>query len=192
MLFTAVAVAIGIAIGLLTGGRLQHLGDRTFHAVPLLVAGVGLQLVSGLLTDVNVALVLLSYVALLAFCAMNLRLVGMGVVLVGLAMNSLVIAVNGGMPVRRSAVVAADIASYADLPEITLKGKRHFEDEDDRLMFLADIVPVPLLHEVLSFGDLVMSVGVADAIVHLLRPERRRPRSGPIFGAPEPDIGPER
>jgi hypothetical protein len=170
MLFTAVAVILGIAIGLLTGGRLQHLGERTFHAVPLLVVGVGLQLVSGLLTDVSVGLVLLSYVALLAFCALNLRLIGMGVVLVGLAMNSLVIAVNGGMPVRRSAVVAADIAGYDDLPDIKLKGKRHFEDEDDRLMFLADIVPVPVLHEVLSFGDLVMSVGVADALVHLLRP----------------------
>src|SRR5687768_1163181 len=186
MLFTAVAVAVGIAIGLLTGGRLQYLGERTFHAVPLLVVGVGLQLVSGLLTDVSVALVLLSYVALLLFCALNLRLVGMGVVLVGLAMNSLVIAVNGGMPVRRSAVVAADIAGYDDLPDIKLKGKRHFEDEDDRLMFLADIVPVPLLHEVLSFGDLVMSVGVADALVYLLRPERRR--SGGGFPGQGPEI----
>src|SRR5688500_4151935 len=107
MLFTAVAVAVGIAIGLLAGGRLQHVGERAFHGVPLLVVGVGLQLVSGLLRDVSVTLVLLSYVALLLFCARNLRIVGMGVVLVGLAMNALVIGVNGGMPVRRSAVVAA-------------------------------------------------------------------------------------
>jgi hypothetical protein len=176
MLFTAVAVAVGIAIGLLTGGRLQHIGERTFHAVPLLVLGVALQLASGLLDDVSVLLVLVSYVALLAFCATNLRIVGMGVVLVGLAMNALVIGVNGGMPVRRSAVVAAEIAGYEDLPEIRLKGKRHFEDEDDRLMFLADIVPVPPLREVLSFGDLVMSVGVADVLVHLLRPERHAGR----------------
>jgi hypothetical protein len=181
MLFTAVAVALGIAIGLLTGGRLQHVGERTFHAVPLLVVGVALQLVSGLLADVSVALVLLSYVALLAFCALNLRIVGMGVVFVGLAMNALVIGVNGGMPVRRSAVVAADVAGYDDLPEIKLKGKRHFEDEDDRLMLLADIVPVPPLGEVLSFGDLVMSVGVADVLVHLLRPQRHAGRKADSF-----------
>ncbi|HEX2040553.1 MAG TPA: DUF5317 family protein [Acidimicrobiales bacterium] len=183
MLFTAVAVALGIAIGLLMGGRIQHIGERAFQAVPLLVVGVGLQLVSGLLTDVSVALVLLSYVPLLAFAVLNLRIVGMGVVLVGLAMNSLVIAVNGGMPVRRSAVVAAGIAGYDDLPEIRLKGKRHFEDEDDRLMFLADIVPVPPLREVLSFGDIVMSVGVADVLVHLLRPARRAGRPSPSTGS---------
>lgn len=172
MLFTAVAVAVGIAVGLLTGGRLHHLGERTFHAVPLLVGGVALQLLSGVLTDISVALVLLSYVLLLAFCAMNLRLVGMGIVLVGLALNSLVIGVNGGMPVRRSAVVAAGIAGYDDIPEIRLKGKRHFEDDDDRLMFLADIIPIPGLQEVLSIGDVVMSVGVANVLAHLLRPPR--------------------
>lgn len=182
MLFTAVAVAVGIAVGLLTGGRLQHLGERTFHAVPLLVAGVALQLLSGVLTGVSVALVLLSYVLLLAFCGLNLRLVGMGVVLAGLAMNSLVIAVNGGMPVRRSAVVAAGIAGYDDIPEIRLEGKRHFEDDDDRLMFLADIIPIPLLQEVLSIGDVVMSVGVASVLAHLLRPPRPPRHNSDYFG----------
>lgn len=174
MLFTAVAVAVGLALGLLTGGRFRHLEKRAFAGLPVLVVGVALQLASGLLADVSVTLVLVSYAALLLFAALNLRLIGMGVVLVGLAMNSVVIAVNGGMPVRRSAVVAAGIAAHDELPEIRLKGKRHFEDEDrdgdDRLMFLADIVPVPVLHEVLSFGDLAMSVGVADVVAHLLRP----------------------
>jgi hypothetical protein len=174
MLFTAVAVLLGLAIGLLGGGRLRFLGERTFHGVPLLVVGVALQLVSAVVADVAVALVLLSYAALVAFCALNLRLVGMGVVLVGLLMNTVVITANGGMPVRRSAVVAAKIADYDDLPDIRLTGKRHFEDDDDRLMFLADIVPVPELREVLSIGDIVMSVGVAAVLAHLLRPPGRR------------------
>lgn len=182
MLFTAVAVAVGIAVGLLTGGRVRHLGERTFHAVPLLVGGVALQLLSGVLRDISVALVLLSYVLLLVFCALNLRLVGMGIVLAGLAVNSLVIAVNGGMPVRRSAVVSAGIASYADIPDIRLKGKRHFEDDDDRLLFLADIIPIPVLKEVLSIGDVVMSVGVADVLVYLLRPPRPARHDSDYFG----------
>lgn len=174
MLFTAVAVLVGLAIGLLGGGRLRYLGERTFRGVPFLVVGVALQLVSALVSDIAVALVLLSYVALIAFCALNLRLVGMGVVLVGLLMNTVVITVNGGMPVRRSAVVAAEITDDDELPDIRLTGKRHFQDDDDRLMFLADIVPVPELEEVLSFGDIVMSVGVAAVLAHLLRPPRRR------------------
>jgi hypothetical protein len=172
MLFTAVAVLLGLAIGLLGGGRFRFLGERTFRGVPLLVVGVALQAVSAFVADV--AVVLLSFATLVVFCALNLRLVGMGVVLVGLLMNTVVITVNGGMPVRRSAVVAAGIAGYEDLPDIRLTGKRHFQDDDDRLMFLADIVPVPELEEVLSFGDIVMSVGVAAVLAHLLRPPRRR------------------
>lgn len=180
MLFTAVAVLLGLAIGLLGGGRLRHLGERTFRGVPFLVVGVGLQLLSAFVADVAVALVLLSYAALVVFCVLNLRLVGMGVVLVGLLMNTVVITANGGMPVRRSAVVAARIADDDELPDIRLTGKRHFQDDDDRLMFLADIVPVPELREVLSFGDIVMSVGVGAVLAHLLRPPRRRSHANGI------------
>jgi hypothetical protein len=169
MFFTAVAVVVGLALGLLTGGRLEHLGNRRFRAPALLVVGLVVQALSGRVGS-TVALVILSYLFLMGFCAANLRIVGMGVVLVGLAMNFTTIAVNGGMPVRRSAVVAAGIAEWHELDELEIHDKRHLERPDDELMFLSDIIPVPVLHEVLSFGDIVMSVGVADVLVHLLRP----------------------
>jgi len=174
MFFTAVAVVVGLTLGLLTGGRLEHLGNRRFRAPALLVAGLVVQFASGRFGDATVALVILSYLFLMAFCAANLRIVGMGVVLVGLAMNFTTIAVNGGMPVRRSAVVAAGIAEWDELDELEIHDKRHLERPDDDLMVLSDIIPVPVLHEVLSFGDIVMSVGVADVLVHLLRPPRGR------------------
>lgn len=175
MYFTAVAVVVGLALGFLTGGRLDHLAERRFRLPGLLVAGIVVQATSGWFGDgLTVPLVLVSYVLLTAFCALNLPVVGMGIVLLGLSLNFLTIAVNGGMPVRRSAVVAAGIAEWHEVDRLELHDKRHLERPDDDLMVISDIIPVPVLREVLSFGDLVMSVGVADVLFRLLKPRPGR------------------
>lgn len=171
MYFTAVGVVVGLALGLLTGGRLEHLGERRFRGAALLAAGLVVQFASGWLgEDRTVALVIVSYLLLLAFAGANVHLVGMGVVLIGLAMNFVTIAWNGGMPVRREAVVAAGIADWDEVEQLEMHQKRHLERPDDDLMVISDIIPVPVLREVLSFGDIVMSVGVVDVLVHLLQP----------------------
>ncbi len=181
MYFTAVAVVVGLALGFLTGGRLGHLAERRFRLPGLLVAGLVVQGVSGWFGNGPIVpLVLLSYVLFVAFCAANLAVVGMPIVLLGLSLNFLTIAVNGGMPVRRSAVVAAGIAEWHEVDRLELHDKRHLERPDDDLMVISDIIPVPVLHEVLSFGDLVMSVGVADVLFRLLKP-----RPGHRFKAEE-------
>ncbi|HEX9969883.1 MAG TPA: DUF5317 family protein [Acidimicrobiales bacterium] len=178
MYFTAVAVAIGFALGLLTGGKLECLGERRFRLTGLLAAGLVVQVLSGRFDgSAAVGVVIASYALLIAFCVVNVRLVGMALVLLGLVLNFTTIAVNGGMPVRRSAVVAAGIADWDELDSLEVHEKRHLERPDDDLMAISDIIPVPVLGEVLSFGDIVMSVGVADVIVNLLKPlpARRRP-----------------
>src|SRR5262245_26081614 len=45
-------------------------------------------------------LLMLSYVFLLAFCLVNLPLRGMGVIAIGIALNTIVIGLNLGMPTR--------------------------------------------------------------------------------------------
>ena len=181
MLYIVVAVAVGLAMGWARGGRLSGIGDATFRLTPLLAVGVAGQVLSAALGGARgLALLLASYIALLAFAIANApRSVGMAVVAVGIAMNALVIAVNGGMPVRASAIIAAGIADDDDdIAELDFGTKRHLEDGDDRLTILADIIPVPVLEEVLSFGDLVLAVGVADVLVTLMG-SRRSPRQRP-------------
>jgi hypothetical protein len=182
MLFTAVAVVAGLAIGLATGGRMQHLAEHRFRAWQLLVGGLVVQALSGRLGGDGwaVALVIVSYVLLMAFVARNLHMIGMGVVLIGLFLNFTTIAVNGGMPVRRSAIVAAGIKEWHEIDEenVVLDKKRHLERPDDDLMLISDIIPVPGFRYVLSFGDIVMSVGVADVLMHMLRPVQTRRRVG--------------
>jgi hypothetical protein len=175
--FIAVAVVAGVAIGLLRGGRLSNLGEATFRVWPLLVAGVVVQAAAAFAPSGAVAIILVSYAILLAFAAANLSHVGMGVVFVGIAMNLIVIGANGGMPVRAGAIVAAGIVPRGEVHDLDFGTKRHLERPDDTLTFLGDIIPFPGAREVLSFGDLAMSVGVADVLVHLLR--RRRPAVTP-------------
>jgi len=177
-MYAVVAMVVGFGLGLATGGRIRHLGERSFHWVGLLLVGVGLQVATSVVHLPRVAdeaMVLASYVVLAAFAASNLRLTGMGVVLVGLALNFAPIALDGGMPVRASAIVRAGIVKRADqVAHLSFGGKRHLERPSDRLTGLADILPDWVFHEVLSFGDLVMSVGIAAVCANLLR----RPRGG--------------
>jgi hypothetical protein len=175
MLLPALAIAVGLVAGVARRPRHRHLAAPRVRAWAILVAGVVAQLVSGLVAAT--AVVLLSYALLLAFAGRNLHLVGMPVVFVGLALNAAVIGANGGMPVRADALEAVGVIEpgEADDPAaLDLGAKRHIEDGDDRLAFLGDIVPVRALERVVSFGDLILYVGLADVVANLVRRRRRR------------------
>jgi hypothetical protein len=174
--FTTVAVIAGLVIGLAAGGRIRNLGSQRFRWWLLLPLGAVLQTVPELWeVPAALAMVLASYAALAAFAMANLHLVGMSVVMVGLALNVAPIVANGGMPVRAEAIVAAGISEPHDVEHLRFGAKRHLERPDDRLTFLGDVIPVPPLREVLSFGDLVLAFGVADVLARMLRPLHRRP-----------------
>lgn len=174
---TALAAAVGLLIGRLRGGRLHRLGDRRLKAPELLFVGVAPLLAADVVgLDVPVAVVLAASCALLAFAVVNLQLVGMGVVTLGIALNLAVTARNGGMPVRVQAVEAAGVATAEELRRSPPAGRRHLEHPGDRWMVLADIIPVsvPPMRTVVSIGDLVLAVGLADVLFHLTRPRPAR------------------
>ena len=174
MAFIAVAIVVGLAAGLLSGGSFDRLGAVSFRCAPLLAIGVVVQLLAGFVgRPWGLVLVVASLSLLAAFALANLHFGGMGLTFLGIAMNLTVIAVNGGMPVRPAAVVAAGLSSAEEVAALDFGAKQHLQRPDDQLMVLADILPVPVAREVLSFGDLVMSVGVASLLVNLLRPRGR-------------------
>ena len=181
MLFTAVAVVGGLVLGMLLGGRPSNLANATLRWPLALLGGVVLQWVPELLgagENESFVLVAASYIALALFAAVNIRLVGMPIVVVGLALNALVIGLNGGMPVRAEAVVAAGLADDAgEVESLDFGAKRHLETRDDLVPILGDVLPVEPLGEVLSFGDLVLSAGVGNLLFRLVRPARSRRRA---------------
>jgi hypothetical protein len=178
-MFIAVAIAAGVVIGLVRGGRFENLADASFRVWPLLILGVAVQGAAAFTADGAVALILASYLLLLLFAGLNLQHAGMGVVFVGIALNVLVIGANGGMPVRGEAIAAAGIVPASEVRSLDYGSKRHLETKDDHLTVLGDIIPVPVAEEVLSFGDLAMSVGVAAVLVNLLRRRISRPAPPP-------------
>lgn len=185
--YLVVALVAGVVVGLVLGGRPRHLAAKRFRWWLLLPAGLALQSIVTLDgAPVPFALLLVSYAYLLVFAAANLHHRGMGVVLVGVALNAVVIAANHGMPVRPSAIRAA--SPTHSVPATVDDVKHRIEDGGERLMVLADIIPVRPLRQVLSFGDLILAVGVADVIVHLMRPLRRshRARGTPARARPRP------
>lgn len=169
--YLVVALAVGLVLAFALGGRPRHLAGKSFRWWVLLPLGVVLQaIVERDGVPVPYTVLVLSYVYLLLFCLANLRHAGMGVVLIGIGLNFGVIAANHGMPVRASAVRTVQGGSAASSDVVIDEVKHHVERPDSKLMALADIIPVKPLDQVLSFGDLILAVGVIDLLVHLMRP----------------------
>ena len=179
MIITVAALAIGLVIGLARGGRVRNLARR--HLQWPAVGAVG---VVGLLATrwggmETPELLLATSLLLCASCALrNAHLVGLGVVAVGLVANLAPLLVNGWVPVDPDALVHAGLVDRDDLARVELDGARHVADDDTALSFLGERIPVPELGLVLSFGDLLVAVGLADAVYVATR--RRRPGGLPV------------
>ena len=173
MVYIPIALAIGALTGLLRGGSLNNLAHASFRWPALLVAGCVLQLAAVIPGAQGASAVLLvaSYVALFAFAAANVTIAGMALIAIGIALNGFVIAANDGMPVKAEAIVAAGIAEdVAEARQFEFRGKRHLATEDDRFVILGDVIPVPVGGgSVLSYGDLVLALGVAVLLDALVR-----------------------
>jgi hypothetical protein len=175
MLVLGIAVAVALLLPLFTGGSYTRLVMTDWRWSVLLFGGLGLQLALELLPipesrwdDLGFGLLVVSYVLIIAFCARNVLLRGMTIVLIGVACNTVAIVVNNGMPVD----VPPDLQneSWID-PTI----KHHPQDDDDQLMFLADIIILrDPLGAAISFGDLIIAVGLCDVTYHASR--KRKPR----------------
>ena len=89
-------------------------------------------------------------------------------------MNFTVIALNGGMPVLAG---AAEVASGFTVREPDLSGtfKHVLLDDESRLTFLADVIPLRLvgIGEVISLGDIFLALGLGVFLEHELRRPRR-------------------
>jgi hypothetical protein len=184
--FVVLAFSVAVVIGIAMGGRPSRLASLTLRWPALAVAGIGLQFlpVAGSAGDVTV---LVSFALLLAFAVANLRSPGFPLVLVGLVLNALVIAVNQGMPVTRGALVASDqLDTYGYLVRHG-GAKHHLATEDDRLLFLGDVIPVPSpIHQALSIGDVVMFAGVGVYLIDGMTRTPREATKAPIAATPSP------
>ncbi|MFQ5557829.1 MAG: DUF5317 family protein [Acidimicrobiales bacterium] len=167
-------IVIGLVVGTVRRGRLSALLSARLRRPMLLVVAVTSAAAVDLLDPPSpVIWAVVGLVAGLAYAASNLLVAGMGVIAIGVATNLVPVALNGSMPVRADALVEAGIVADADLDRVQLRGARELADEHTVLEILGDVIPVPTVGQVVSFGDLIVLVGLADVVANLMR--RRRP-----------------
>ena len=176
MLVLGIALAIALLIPLLTRGSYARLLAIRWHWAALLFAGLAIQIVLEYYTlpraywhDWGYGLLVASYVLILGFCFRNLVLRGMGVVIIGISCNALVIGLNQGMPVKIPPEWRTEVWAQSTV-------KHHPQQPDDRLRFLSDIIVLKEPFDtVLSFGDMILAVGLCDvAFWASRRPKTRR------------------
>lgn len=167
-----ITLVLAIGIGKVAGGRLSGLSAMRFRLVPAALAGLLLQFLvpSGIWQQV---LLFASFLLLGAFAVANIRIPGFTLILAGIVMNFLVIGVNAGMPVPRWSLERSDQIQELEFLIEHGGAKHHLATEEDTLMFLADVIPLPSpIRQSVSAGDVVTYAGVAYVIVAGMR--RRR------------------
>ncbi len=177
------AVVVGLIVGLLRRGRLTSvIGTKLrLYSLFLIAFGCGLAVDLIDLPKPGVwAIVGLS--AGLVFAVRNLHLVGMVVIAVGIAANLLPVAITGSTPVRASALVEAGMVAEADLERVSLSGARSLVDDGSAWAMFGDTIPVTAADQVISFGDLIVLVGLVSVIANLML--QRRPRRVPVSALP--------
>jgi hypothetical protein len=196
VLVYAIAVVVALLIPLVTRGSFSRLLAVRWHFGLILFLGLAIQIVLEYVTiprehwhDYGFGLLVASYVLILAFAARNLVVRGMGIVFIGIACNALVITLNQGMPFK---VPAEWQGKSWTQPTV----KHHPQQSDDKLKFLSDIIVLKQPYDaVLSFGDLILLVGLCDVAYNASRkPKRRgsrsaRPSEPSIRLEPAPDQG---
>jgi hypothetical protein len=201
--FVALAVApilAGMAIGYLTGGRLSVLAGQ-FHHLWLLWLAVSLQGLQTASPDIRHAveaalhvpmLVVVSAVGVL-WLVLNLgrwsrgmRLAGLLVLAGGLA-NAVAMGANGRMPYSGAAAKIIGLAPGATTP------KNQPAAGDSHLVFLADVIPLPGLHKIVSIGDGLILTGAVLLVVTAMRVKEVKRATNPDTRAPggvrNPDPG---
>jgi hypothetical protein len=172
MTWLLAVLVVSVVVGVARGGKLANAAEIHANGWVLLFVAFAIQIGALFLPDrargLATSLILASYAALLAAVWLNRDHPGALLAGIGISMNFVVIALNGGMPVSVEAITLAGGA--VDLP---LDAKHVLLTADSSLPFMADVIPLP--GEVISIGDVLLGVGIGVFIEF----QMRRPR--PLF-----------
>lgn len=164
----AACIALGLGLRLASGRSFRQLADLRLRGEGLLLvllcaqAALPILRLNGAPARVAFWAWLATFPILVGVAWTNRRQPGMVVLAAGLALNALVIALNGGMPVSEQAVAMLGSASVAQ--NISAGDFVHVAATTaTRLVWLSDVIPIPgppFVRSVASAGDCLLFVGV--------------------------------
>lgn len=180
--FLTISVVLALLVPAASRGSFTALLQQRWYWKWSLAAALVLQSVADRLPhpgdhDLGFGALVASYVLLLAFCSRNLIKTGMAVVMIGIAMNTATIVTNHGMPVAVPQV-------WGSPAEFTPTVKHHAQSSATSLYWLSDVIYLQPTDQMISFGDLVLAVGLVDVAFHGSR--KRRSRRTLITAKPAP------
>jgi hypothetical protein len=152
-------VAFSFAVAWIRGGRLKD--DFGLRYIWLAPVAFMLQVLNRVVvpTSVQMPVTMISYALLLYFAWVNIRNMGVRLIGVGMLLNVLVIAANGGrMPVQLGTArrLGIDVSGFAN----GILAKHMVLTASSRLPFLGDVIPMPWpIARVISLGDIFAVIG---------------------------------
>jgi hypothetical protein len=181
LLLLSTMIGLGLIAGALAHGSLKGLKDMHFRQIWVLFLSllIGLlPLFSDSLNTHRRAFALVSFAGVLVFLVVNILTLhgevraGMLVITLGWALNFIVIAANGGMPLSRWAYAHSGQADKitqgtGGFYRIVIAGPK------TKLLRLGDVIPVKPYHLVVSIGDIFLILGIAFVIAAAMRTARR-------------------
>ena len=185
-------IVLSVIVGFLRKGNLKSLASLKLKfgwvfPVLLLVQIVVFYLQNDLpvLGQASGYIFMLVYIAGMFFLAMNRQYKGFVLILIGVFLNFLVMAVNGGrMPVSMEAAVILD-PGYIEAIKGGLYAKHAVLTSSTNLGFLGDIIPLTdpyPKNQVISIGDVLMNIGIFLFIQQLmLSPLKENENDGVSF-----------
>ena len=182
-------IAIGLVLGLLLGGQISALINVRLRFAVLIAAAVALRFGTQIAIAQGVELAdalrwplyASAFGVLIGALWLNRHAPGLLVVMVGVVLNAVAILVNGGwMPVYEPALAAAGLPPTDLSPTYHVVLPAELGAEFLRMAGpLGDVIPFPfpLLPNVVSLGDVLISIGLGWFVFATLR-----------WGDPEPEI----
>ncbi len=148
----ASAVIVGFAAGLASGGSISRLGDLNVRWWPVLAVAIALRVAGGLAGDLAAGTYVLAFAGVVAVALANRRLPGASLIAAGAALNLIVVAANGAMPISAQAVAMVGGAMPVDRLHTELVSA-------SRLALFADVIPFPVVRTAYSVGDVLIALG---------------------------------
>jgi len=177
LLGTVVGAVLVVTVSRGSFSQLAALRVRGFW---LLALGLGMQaalefvdLPKNEIETVGYGILMASYACILAFCLANIASAGFGVIAIGIAMNALVIGLNQGMPTKP---IGNDANGNRVYKAVSQTVKHRQTNDDDLLPILGDRILLPKpADSLVSFGDLVISIGICELTYFASRCKPRQP-----------------
>jgi len=171
-------ILLALIVGTLAGGGLPRLADLKLRWTVLLIVALGLRLAAGLTRETGIGAdipvgwaYIAAYGLIFAWLWANWRVPGLQIASVGIGANMAAVLLNAGqMPIWSAAFSAAGFTA-ADL----VNNPFHFLLQADTVAgFVAsgglfgDVIPlpIPIIRDVISIGDVLLALGIFWAIVY--------------------------